>query len=96
MTAPITTADMREQCREDISYWQTEALRPHSKFSVDFCVLRIKRFEAILARLEQQEQATEILARIIYASDGCVGHRDCNHSIQPWKDARHLLGLEHS
>ena len=46
---------MREQCREDIRYWQTEALRPHSKFSVDFCVLRIKRFEAILARLEQQE-----------------------------------------
>ncbi len=34
-----------------------------------------------------------ILTAIIYASDGCVGHRDCNHSLKPWKDARSHLGL---
>ena len=34
-----------------------------------------------------------VLKDIIYASDGCVGHKDCNHSLKPWKRARKLLGL---
>lgn len=28
------------------------------------------------------------LEAIIYASDGCVGHRACNHSVEPWRQAR--------
>lgn len=38
-------------------------------------------------------RAREILTAIIYASDGCVGHKDCNHSVKPWKEAREFLGL---
>ena len=37
------------------------------------------------------DRAVDIIRRIIYASDGCVGHQDCNHSIKPWKDARAFL-----
>lgn len=31
------------------------------------------------------------LEDIIYASDGCHGHRGCNHSLEPWQRARRLL-----
>ena len=33
------------------------------------------------------------LEAIIYASDQCQGHRDCGHSMDPWKTARELLAL---
>ena len=36
-------------------------------------------------------EAVEILEAIIWASDGCVGHRDCAHSMEPWQRARALL-----
>lgn len=36
-------------------------------------------------------EAVEILEAIIWASDGCAGHRDCNHSMEPWQRARALL-----
>lgn len=36
-------------------------------------------------------EAVEILEAIIFASDGCVGHRHCAHSIEPWLRARALL-----
>src|SRR5438105_4967920 len=36
-------------------------------------------------------EAVEILEAIIWASDGCVGHRDCAHSMEPWQWARALL-----
>lgn len=36
-------------------------------------------------------EAVEILEAIIYASDGCVGHRQCAHSMEPWQRARALL-----
>jgi hypothetical protein len=36
-------------------------------------------------------EAVEILEAIIFASDGCVGHRHCAHSMEPWQRARALL-----
>ena len=36
-------------------------------------------------------EAVEILEAIIWASDGCRGHRDCLHTMEPWKRARALL-----
>ena len=36
-------------------------------------------------------EAVEILEAIIWASDGCLGHRHCVHSMEPWQRARALL-----
>lgn len=36
-------------------------------------------------------EALFILEEIIWASDGCVGHRDCAHTLEPWQRARALL-----
>jgi hypothetical protein len=36
-------------------------------------------------------EAVDILEAIIFASDGCVGHRHCQHSMEPWQRARALL-----
>lgn len=36
-------------------------------------------------------EAVEILEAIIFASDGCWGHRHCVHSMEPWQRARALL-----
>lgn len=46
------------------------------------------------ADLESPNDPDAILRAIIYASDGCVGHRDCNHSIEPWKRARAYLEMK--
>jgi hypothetical protein len=36
-------------------------------------------------------EAVDILEAIIWASDGCQGHRRCAHSMEPWQRARALL-----
>ena len=36
-------------------------------------------------------EAVDILEAIIFASDGCIGHRQCAHSMEPWQRARALL-----
>lgn len=36
-------------------------------------------------------EAVDILEAIIFASDGCQGHRNCAHSMEPWQRARALL-----
>lgn len=36
-------------------------------------------------------EAIDILEAIIFASDGCMGHRQCAHSMEPWQRARTLL-----
>jgi len=36
-------------------------------------------------------EAVTILEEIIFASDGCQGHRECVHSMEPWQRARTLL-----
>ena len=41
--------------------------------------------------VEMLLEAAEVLKRIIYASDDCQGHRDCEHSMEPWQRARQLL-----
>jgi hypothetical protein len=50
----------------------------------------ISEAAAALDRTEALEQA---LTAIIYASDQCQGHRGCGHSMEPWQNARKLLGL---
>lgn len=51
-----------------------------------------QRQRDIIAVLQTQVAALEaaVLA-ILYASDQCVGHRDCGHSMDPWKNARKLV-----
>jgi hypothetical protein len=39
----------------------------------------------------QLVEAVEILEAIIWASDGCMGHKHCIHSMEPWERARALL-----
>lgn len=41
--------------------------------------------------LAQLVEAVFILEEIIYASDWCMGHRECAHSMEPWQRARALL-----
>ena len=36
-------------------------------------------------------EAVFILEDIIWASDGCQGHKHCAHSMEPWQRARALL-----
>ncbi len=36
-------------------------------------------------------EAIDILEAIIWVSDGCIGHRQCLHSMTPWERARALL-----
>lgn len=36
-------------------------------------------------------EAIDILETIIFASDGCAGHKQCLHSMEPWQRARKLL-----
>lgn len=36
-------------------------------------------------------EAVDILEAIIFASDGCAGHKYCAHSMEPWQRARALL-----
>lgn len=52
---------------------------------------RVDFTDASLRVLAPLIEAIDILEAIVWASDGCVGHRDCAHSIEPWKRARALL-----
>lgn len=36
-------------------------------------------------------EAVDILEAMIWASDGCRGHKDCAHTMEPWQRARALL-----
>ena len=48
----------------------------------------VKEIDALQEKLADQARVIEA---IIYASDGCKGHRGCNHSMKPWQDARALI-----
>jgi hypothetical protein len=39
----------------------------------------------------RDSELENVLEAIIFASDGCVGHRQCAHSMEPWQRARALL-----
>jgi len=45
----------------------------------------------MLALLAEVRRLRAALEAIVYASDGCQGHRACNHSMVPWQTARALV-----
>jgi hypothetical protein len=47
--------------------------------------------EAWRKDLADLREAHDIIRAIIYASDGCHGHRGCEHSMEPWQRARALV-----
>ena len=53
--------------------------------------VRIEFTVASCAVVGPLAEAIEILEAILWASDGCVGHRDCTHSMEPWQRALALL-----
>lgn len=53
--------------------------------------VRVDFTDASASVIAQLVEAVDILEAIIYASDGCRGHRDCAHSMEPWQRARALL-----
>lgn len=53
--------------------------------------LRVEFTDASARVIAPLVEAVEILEAIISASDGCVGHRQCAHSMEPWQRARALL-----
>lgn len=57
----------------------------------DFPPTRVEMTDASARVIAPLLEAVEILEAIIWASDGCVGHRQCVHSMEPWQRARDLL-----
>ena len=53
--------------------------------------VRVDFTDASLRVIAPLVEALDILESIIWASDGCVGHRQCAHSMEPWQRARALL-----
>jgi hypothetical protein len=47
--------------------------------------------DASIRTLAPLVEAIDILEAIIWASDLCMGHSQCVHSMEPWKRARALL-----
>lgn len=66
---------------------QLQALKPDAPVD-EVRVVFTDKSAAFIAPLAE---AVEILEAILYASDGCMGHRDCAHSMEPWQRARALL-----
>lgn len=70
----------------------TEALTDKPLLQRDIAGLMHTEFTDASARvIAPLVEAVEILEAIIFASDGCMGHRDCAHSMEPWQRARALL-----
>lgn len=53
--------------------------------------VRVDFTDASANVVAQLIEAVDILEDIIFASDGCEGHRHCVHSMEPWQRARALL-----
>lgn len=53
--------------------------------------VRVDFTDASVRVIEPLVEAIDILEAIIWASDGCVGHRECAHLMEPWQRARALL-----
>ena len=53
--------------------------------------IRIDWTDASAQQIAPLAEAIDILEAIVWASDGCVGHRQCTHSMKPWQRARALL-----
>jgi len=87
----------QERVRREMLMWRTldnlrrtvqlQALRPDAPVTD----VRVEMTDASAQILAPLIEAVDILEAIIFASDGCVGHRDCMHSMEPWQRARALL-----
>ena len=53
--------------------------------------VRVEFTDASAHVVAQLVEAVDILEAIIWASDGCQGHRNCAHGMEPWQRARALL-----
>lgn len=67
--------------------WHVAGVRPPNMVTD----LRISWLVAEVRRLRETEKAA---LEVIYASDGCQGHRGCNHSMDPWRHLRAALGMD--
>lgn len=63
----------------------------HISQDIDPKELRIDFTDESLRAIAPLVESVDILESIIWASDGCVGHRQCAHSMEPWQRARTLL-----
>lgn len=63
----------------------------HVSKEIDNKDLHIDFTDASLRAIAPLVEAVDILEAIIWASDGCRGHRQCVHSMEPWQRARALL-----
>lgn len=39
----------------------------------------------------ERDQLRAVIRSFVYASDGCKGHAECDHSMEPWQNARILI-----
>lgn len=53
--------------------------------------VRVEFTDASAAFIAPLIEAVDILEAIIFASDGCAGHRQCVYSMEPWQRARALV-----
>lgn len=68
---------------------QVQAMRPEDDEAVQSA--RASFTTESMAVIAPLIEAADILWAIICASDGCAGHRNCIHSMEPWQRARDLL-----
>jgi len=92
----IIERDMRENRKRALAYrvlhtlsdtLDVRGLTPET--NVDD--VRVDFTDKSMAVIGPLVEAIDILEAIIWASDGCMGHRQCNHSMEPWQRARALL-----
>lgn len=69
----------------------TVRVRPVEIPDVPLPTMYVEMTDASARAIAPLIEAIDILEAIIWASDGCVGHRECAHSMEPWQRARALL-----
>lgn len=57
----------------------------------EYETLRCLRAAGGLPPSTQPSELLDIIRAIVYASDGCHGHRGCSHSMEPWQRARAVV-----
>lgn len=70
---------------------RTIRLVPVSGAGENYSNVRVEFTDKSLEVLAPFIGAWDVMQAIIFASDGCVGHRQCAHSMEPWQRARKLL-----
>ncbi len=94
MNIEILENDQRRMRREVLIRRVLHALRDTVQLrgvDSDFDDKRVDFTDASARVIAPLAEAVEILEAIIFASDGCAGHRNCLHSMEPWQRARALL-----